>query len=170
MKTTVVPAQVTTVEDKIAGNLNFTQLLLLATPVFLSGAIFAFLPPFMSLRSYKLMVCMVLVATCLILALRIRGKIVLTWVTITGRYNLRPRYYIYDKNDLHLRIEPQPQQEERAKNKPKEVIPIVQKVKTELPFEEIVRIEHAVADPRTKFHFKTTKKGGLSVHIQEIKQ
>ena len=29
MKTTVVPAQVTTVEDKIAGNLSFVQIIIL---------------------------------------------------------------------------------------------------------------------------------------------
>ena len=40
MRTTVVPAQVTTVEDKIAGNLGLSQLLLLTLPVFGGSALF----------------------------------------------------------------------------------------------------------------------------------
>ena len=45
MKTAIVPAQVTTVEDKVAGNLNLTQLLLIASPVFVRGVIYAVFPP-----------------------------------------------------------------------------------------------------------------------------
>jgi len=30
MRTTIIPAQITTVEDKIAGSLNMTQILILA--------------------------------------------------------------------------------------------------------------------------------------------
>jgi hypothetical protein len=35
MRTRVIPAQITTVEDRIAGNLNLTQILLLMIPVIL---------------------------------------------------------------------------------------------------------------------------------------
>ena len=40
MKMTVVPAQVTTVEDRIIGNLGFSQILLLIVPVFAAAGIF----------------------------------------------------------------------------------------------------------------------------------
>jgi len=46
MKTTTVPAQVTTVEDRLAGNLSLTQLLLLVCPVFVSCLIYVVFPPF----------------------------------------------------------------------------------------------------------------------------
>ena len=39
----------------------------------------------------------------------------------------------------------------------------------DLPLTELIRLEDAVSDPRAKFHFKATKKGGLRVYIQEIK-
>ena len=90
MKVTVVPAQVTTVEDKIVGNLNFAQMLLLVIPVFLSGAILVFLPPFTALATYKMAVAGIFALVGGILALRIRGKIVLIWIMVVGKYRFRP--------------------------------------------------------------------------------
>lgn len=168
MKTTIVPAQVTTVEDKIAGNLNFTQLLLLVTPVFISGALFAFLPPFMNLRGYKIVISVLIAVVCMTLAIRIKGKILLLWISIIGRYNLRPRYYLYDKNDLHLRVEPK-QKADVAFETATVVKKTEVKMVEDMPLTELVRLENVVSDPRSKFHFKATKKGGLRVYIQEIK-
>ena len=169
MKTTIVPAQVTTVEDKIAGNLNFTQLLLLTTPVFLSGALFAFLPPFMSFKSYKLVICVLMALVCMALAIRVKGKILLLWISIIGRYNLRPRYYIFNKNDSHLRTAPDKKQSVVPEAVVKTVDTDEREFKRDIPLTEMVRLEDAVADPRAKFHFKTTKKGGLRVFISEVK-
>jgi hypothetical protein len=168
MKTTIVPAQVTTVEDKIAGNLNFTQLLLLVTPVFISGALFAFLPPFMNLRGYKIVISVLIAVICMTLAIRIKGKILLLWISIIGQYNLRPRYYLYDKNDMHLRVEPKQKADVAFETAVKVKKTEFNKVE-DIPLTELVRLENVVSDPRSKFHFKATKKGGLRVYIQEIK-
>ena len=167
MRTTVVPAQVTTVEDKIAGNLNFTQLLLMTTPVFLSGAIFAFLPPFMNLAVYKLAICGILASACLFLALRIKGEIMLSWISLIARYNLRPRYYLYNKNDVYLRKEVEQTKETETKPSKKE-LPVADTLK-DIPVPLLVRLEHAVSDPGSKFHLQQTKKGALGVYIQENK-
>jgi hypothetical protein len=168
MKTTVVPAQITTVEDKIAGNLSFTQLLLMTTPIFMSGAIFVFAPPFLHLQSYKIVICVMLTAICLTLAIRIKGKIVLLWMSIIGRYNIRPRYYVYNKNDAYLRNDTLTTEEELPAKILMQPEPMAV-IKRDVPLRELIRLETAVADPRAKFHFKTTKKGGLRVYIQEIK-
>lgn len=169
MKTTVVPAQITTVEDKVAGNLSFTQLLLLMVPVFLNGALFAAIPPIMKLSPLKMLIGLVLALLCMALAIRIKGKILLTWVSVIARYNLRPRLYVFNKNDTYLRpghqaleqpSEPDDQQQaEESGNVPFALIPTP----------EMVRLESAVADPRSKFHFKATK-GGLRVYIREVKE
>ena len=53
MKMTVVPAQVTTVEDRIIGSLGFSQILLLVIPIFVSAGVFALVPPFMGSAIYK---------------------------------------------------------------------------------------------------------------------
>lgn len=168
MKSTVVPAQVTTVEDKIAGNLTFNQMLLMTTPVFVSGVIFAFLPPFMSLSGYKLLLAVTFAAICLTLAIRIKGRIVMSWILILSKYNVRPRYFIYNKNDLHLRdatdkhAEPAPKQATTKKLNPKPN-------KIQLPMKKMVWAEEVATNPSAQLEFKTTKKGGLRVYIQEIK-
>lgn len=167
MKTTIVPAQITTVEDKVAGNLSFTQILLFTTPVFLSGAIFALIPPFMNLNAYKLIVCIFLAIICMLLAVRIKGKILLSWVSVIGRYNYRPRYYVFNKNDSYQRAKYTAFELEEDELVVEELIPAERPAL--IPIPEIVRIETALSDPRAKFHFKTTKKGDLRVVIQEIK-
>ena len=169
MKTTVVPAQITTVEDKIAGNLTFSQLILLTTPVFLAGAIFAFLPPFMNLRGYKLVLVILIATVCMVMAIRIKGRILLSWIGVLGKYNRRPRHYIFNKNDRYLR------EMENETPEPKKVSHSMNKVSKEtlqpisVPMNQLVMAEEVALDPRAKLEFRTTKKGELRVHIQEIK-
>jgi len=77
MRTTVIPAQITTVEDKIAGNLNITQIIILMIPIFLTTILFAFVPPVMKLVWYKIPLILIVLFICLILAWRIKGRVVL---------------------------------------------------------------------------------------------
>ncbi len=91
MKMTVVPAQVTTVEDRIIGTLGFSQILLLIVPVFASAGIFTLLPPFMGSAIYKYVVMGVVAMIFCILAIRIKGKIVAFWLVTILRYNLQPK-------------------------------------------------------------------------------
>ncbi len=168
MKTSVVPAQVTTVEDKIAGNLNLTQLLLLAAPIFISSGLYVVFPPLLRLTAIKLSLCALIFAVFAALAIRLRGKLLLTWLVLILRYRLRPRYYVFDKNDPHLRTTaelPQPALEDkRQKRTAPERLPVFA-----LPTPKLVRIESAIADPRAKLNFIANRKGGLDVRITEIK-
>jgi hypothetical protein len=168
MRTTTVPAQITTVEDKIAGELNLIQILLLVSPIFGSAAIFVALPPFFASAPYKIviMVCMaVLFAT---LAIRIKGKIILSWLLILTRYHRRPRYYLFNKNDAHMRdipkseVEQKPVEKAEPKKAPRVSLP-------GLSTAELVKIEELIANPEANLHFRTDKKGGLSVHITEVR-
>lgn len=167
MKTTVVPAQVTTVEDKVAGSLSFTQLILLTVPIFADSALFILFPPLFKLSPLKFVAGITLALICFVLAFRIRGKLILQWILVLVRYNARPTYYVYNKNDLYLR-DARPEEAETAEaiEVPEEVIA------TEglhaIPTPELVRLQSAVSDPRSRFHFKVTK-GGLRVHINEVK-
>jgi hypothetical protein len=103
MRSTVIPAQITTVEDKIAGNLGVSQLLLLAAPIFGGSALFVVFPPFFGYAVYKIVLIVCLTVICNMLAIRIKGTIVLRWVMILAGYMLRPRYYVFDKNSDYLR-------------------------------------------------------------------
>ena len=100
MKVTVVPAQITTVEDRIAGNLSMSQMMLFAVPVFGGSALFAVLPPFMGGSPYKYALLGILALVACGLAIRIKGKILLFWLLLIMRYNARPTYYLYDKHTL----------------------------------------------------------------------
>lgn len=103
MRTTVIPAQVTTVEDTIAGNLTLTQLLLLLAPVLGSTAIYTVLPQRLAFTAYKIPLMVILSLIFVILSLRIKGKLVLNWLVILVAFALRPHLYLYDKNTLYAR-------------------------------------------------------------------
>ena len=82
MKTTIIPAQITTVEDKIAGNLNLTQIIILMIPVLWTAFVYVGLPPATKLSLYKLPLILLVVFVCMTLALRIKGKVVYNWLFI----------------------------------------------------------------------------------------
>ncbi len=167
MKTTVVPAQITTVEDKIAGNLNFTQLLLLIAPIFLGGAVYAFMPPVISYTLPKTVIVILLALICITLAIRIKGHLILEWIGIKSRYNLRPKRYVYNKNDIFLRKVEQNNADTKPKKAQIKKTKIKLEPRTALP--KLIQIEHMITDPKSDFHFKANRKGGLSVHIKEVK-
>lgn len=100
MRTTIIPAQITTVEDKIAGNLSMAQILIMLIPVGLTAVIYILLSPSMKLVSYKLVLIIAITLICLILAIRIKDKIVAEWLGILLTYSNRPRYYLFNKNNL----------------------------------------------------------------------
>lgn len=166
MKTTIVPAQITTVEDKIAGSLSFNQLILLIAPVFLSGLAYIAIPPFTEFTMLKAFSIGILTIICMTLAIRIKGKLIMEWIVIKSRYNTRPRVYVFNKNDSYLRKKPVPEEvaviEESVIEKIIEDIP-------ELHVKDLLHLESLVSDPRADFHIRTSKKGGLNVNIKQIK-
>lgn len=103
MKTTVIPAQITTVEDTIAGNLNLTQIVLLVTSLFVNMFIYALVPKQLSFSPFKLALIGIVFAVFIALALRIKGRLVLNWILVFAAYALRPHIYIFNKNTLFTR-------------------------------------------------------------------
>ena len=71
MRTTIIPAQITTVEDKVAGSLNMTQVLILMTPILWTAIVYILLMPSMNLTSLKLVLIIISTTISGILALRI---------------------------------------------------------------------------------------------------
>lgn len=169
MKVTVVPAQVTTVEDRIIGNLGFPQILLLVIPVFMSAGLFALLPPFMESTAYKYCVMVAAAFICCVLAVRIKGKILAAWLVTILRYNLRPKYYLFNKNTAALRqdyppiVESKlPEATHQAKNE--------RRRQPRLSTSETALVLAAITHPAAKFRFETTKKGSLHVRLTEIEE
>jgi hypothetical protein len=167
MRTTVVPAQVTTVEDKVAGNISISQLMLFVTPVFIGSLLFVILPSFFSYATYKLVLILFIVTLCATLAIRIKGKILLFWIGVMIKYNSRPQYYVCCKNSDYLRyeaIEKNLDDLENVKTESKENWSRRAKVTTA----DMVYTEDIIAQPNANFHLRVDKKGRLSVHFTEV--
>ncbi len=169
MKSSIVPAQITTVEDKIAGNLTLQQMILLAMPVFVNFALYATLPKSLKLSAYKVVLMVLVALTCGLLSIRIKGKILLIWITTIISYNLRPRYYVFNKNDAHLRVTHEhsldvASEDEQAIVTETATMPEHPAISTA----DIVRLEGILANPAAKLSFNSYKKGGLHVRITEV--
>ena len=169
MKVTVVPAQVTTVEDRIIGNLGFSQMLLMIIPVFVSAGLFALLPPFMGSALYKYLIMGILALVCCILAIRIKGKILAFWLVTILRYNVRPKYYLFNKNTSALRQDYPPIVEPKAEQKTDEMKK-ERVARPRLNTPETAKVLATIENPAAKFRFETTKKGGLNVRLTEIEK
>ena len=168
MRTTVVPAQVTTVEDKITGNLSVVQLLLLTLPVFAGGVLFVALPPFFSYAAYKIVLLVCFIALCAALAIRIKEKIVLQWLFVLLRFNLRPKYYVFDVNDTYLRekeLAPLAEHDAQETEKPQ-----LRKRDNLSPLStaDLIKARDILANPAARPSFEINKKGGVSVRITEV--
>jgi hypothetical protein len=167
MKYTIVPAQVTTVEDRIAGNLSMNQLLLLIAPVFLSTVLYVILPPNLHFALYKVGFMLALLILCCLSAIRIKGKILILWIITISRYNLRPKYYLYNKNSLSGR-----EQYLNATSFIEEVTKDDAHVRAErlprLATADKVLVEQLMDNPASNLSF-ISKKGRLNVVFTEIK-
>jgi hypothetical protein len=169
MKVTVVPAQVTTVEDRVVGNLGLSQIMLLAAPVFGGSALFVVLPPIFHNATYKLVVIALLFFACSLLSIRIKGKILLLWVVVLLRYNLRPRYYIFNKRSMHCREDYRRTTIAELENEP-----VVSNLKLRealaLTTEEVVKLQSLIDNPVANLKFEFNKKGALYVRFTEVNQ
>ena len=167
MKTTVVPAQITTVEDRVAGSFTLIQITLLTIPLVLGSAIFAVLIPRMHISPIKsVLIVSQLLFFCL-LALRIGGKIVAEWLVVYLNYSLRPRRYIFSKNDPIYRdvitdeIEP-----EKAKNT--ELIQPEHERLLTPTFGNQLKFDRLFQSKSLRVSFKLAEKGGVDVSLQQV--
>lgn len=172
MRTTVIPAQITTVEDKIAGNLNLTQILILMVPIFWTTIVYTLFAPTLRLALYKLPLILIVLFACLILSLRIKGKVVLNWLIILLTYNLRPKYYLLSKNDSYLRTLDLPVFEKKplrllkrrtTRNEAKQSVP-------KFSLREFIKFESFIGNPKYTVSYKSGRKGGINVAFEQIKE
>ncbi len=168
MKVTVVPAQVTTVEDRIAGSLGLSQILLLVAPVFIDSALYVGLPPFFHGAVYKLAVIATITLVLAVMAIRIKGQILLFWLITLLKYNLRPRFYVFEKRTLANRemfavVKTEPAETEAA--------PAPKRLKRALSLTtaDLVQVRDLIEHPAANLSFET-RKGNLYVRITEVKQ
>jgi len=167
MRVTAIPAQITTVEDHITGNLSLIQLILLCVPVFTGGLLYAALPPVMRIVPYKLPIIVIVTVVCGLMTIRIKGQIALSWIGILLRYWLRPRYYVFDKHSMRGREQYRKVNEVvEAKT---EKAPDSLRKQSSLSLEDLARLQELIENPAANLAFET-RKGGLYVRLTEIKQ
>lgn len=177
MRTTIIPAQITTVEDKIAGNLNLAQIILLLIPVVWITVVYVLVPTPFGINLYKIPLALVVLIICLVLALRVRGKLVLNWLGVLLQYNLRPRYYVLNKNDSYLREMDMPEIEKKKfklfnfnfvkRNQEKKQLKIAA---NKFDLKDLVLLKDFLYNPDYSLSLKPDSKGGLYVTLQQIKR
>jgi hypothetical protein len=163
MRTTIIPAQITSVEDKIAGNLSFTQVLLLLSSLFSTTFIYFFFPERMHFTTYKIPLIFIDVLVFLLLSVRIREKIILQWLSIISTYFIRPKFYIFDKNSNYLRELPTLNLSDKKETTEK------QKLKTELVKDDhqndLFAMDQIFKNPNRNIRLAFKKKGAVHVSI-----
>lgn len=168
MRTSVVPAQITTVEDKIAGNISVQQAMLLGAPILIGFIIALVFPPSGQFVTYKIAIVLGLFVICGSLAIRIKDRIIAKWIKLFVVYSARPLYYVYDKNSTYLRA--------HDESEPvAEIVEDIQPVKKPITLtnnispKEFARLEQFATDVKAGMKFEVGKKGELNVHITEVK-
>src|SRR5687768_13535642 len=147
MRISIVPAQITTVEDKIAGNVSVQQAMFLGVPILFGFIIALVFPPSGQFVAYKIAIVLGLFVICGSLAIRIKDRIVAQWLKLFVIYSARPLHYIYDKNSTYLR------DTETMATVPEEV-EAIQPIKKPIIFpnnispKEFVRLEQFATDVR----------------------
>jgi hypothetical protein len=170
MRTTIIPAQITTVEDKIVGNLNLTQIFILMVPVFWTTILFAFVPPVMKLVGYKIGLILAVIVMCLILALRIKGRVVFNWLILLLKFKIKPAYFIFNKNDNYLREMEMPIIKKKQKTKVLISLKVLNKNQNKLTESESIKLFQAINQEENSLSFKLSNKGGLNVAFEQIKK
>lgn len=161
MKTSVVPAQVTSKEDTITGNLTLTQLILLVIPIFVSVGVFIVVPPLMHMTIIKVILTVILSVPFIGLAVRLQGILVLEWIKLILSFKFRPRLYL---NTLPRTISNQVEPEDaandalRADTENSSALGLIN-----LRPEEITRLKAGLAGKRLVL---SARKGGLSAVIE----
>jgi len=168
MRRTIVPAQITTVEDKIAGNLNLIQLILLLSPVFVGSSMYISFPPLMHIVVYKGVLIVISIFIAGSLAFRIKNRIVLHWLILIFRYNLRPAFYVANKNDQYYRHVFEEETITQGVVKKSVVIHPLQENTSNLSIAESIQLEWIIQNPKSNTRFIFSKKGGLYASLSKI--
>lgn len=157
MRTTIIPAQITTIEDKIAGSLSLTQILILIIPIFWTAIIYVGIGPTMKVTPPKIILVLVVLFICLLLIIRIKDKIVANWLAVIVRYQSRPRYWLYNKNDLTNRIVDIPVEVDTPKTE-KVTVAKSNIAPATVNVAELVKLEQLIRSGNVALRYQFTKK------------
>jgi hypothetical protein len=167
MRSTIIPAQITTVEDKIVGDISFTQIILLLIPVLISLALHSLVHPAMHLSLPKTLIILILFTIFFILSFRLKGRLVLDWLIIYSRYSLRPSFYVLNKNDSLYRTTEDLLPETPAKAPAHQLQPKLQPHPA-ITTRSRIRLDRLLSRSRCHIECKPLHQGRLHVAYQQI--
>jgi len=166
MRRSIVPAQITSVEDKIAGNISVSQGILMGIPIVGAFAIATLLPPHGQFVDYKYGIIACLVVLFGMLAVRISGRIIFDWIGVLVRYGQRPRYYVHGMNSLAHRVTPGAQKQ-NSDERSSALVDTPEKIpKGVVSDTDMLRFQR-FADSSSSMAFEIGKKGALHVRVRE---
>lgn len=94
MITTTVPAQITSVEDKITGNLSLLQVVLLIAPVCISTVLIVIFPPNMKIAAYKIIIAFLVGFTSVTMSIRWKDELIIQRFLKLLYFYKRPSIYL----------------------------------------------------------------------------
>ena len=102
MRSTIVPAQITSVEDKITSFLNLKQIVILIINLVLIMIQFLVIPPFVKFSLLKVLLAFILSALLIPMTFKYKEIILLDHLVLIISYKLRPKTYVLIKDDEFL--------------------------------------------------------------------
>ncbi len=102
MRSTIVPAQITSVEDKITSFLNLKQIVILIINLVLIMIQFLVIPPFVKFSLLKVLFSLILSVLIIPLTFKFQEIILLDHLILIVSYKLRPKIYVLIKDDDFL--------------------------------------------------------------------
>ena len=168
MRTQVIPAQITTVEDRIAGNYSLKQILILLTPVLFATVIFVIVPPTMVINWLKIVAISAFGVISTTMAIRIKGKLIIDWIVVLLKYNNRPKYYIFNKNDVDYRDIVLAKKERVTSAKSEKINSATERLIPSITVQNLIQLEDLIHNKKFDIRFRTAKKGGLNVAFEKI--
>lgn len=162
MRSTIIPAQITTVEDTIAGTVTIKQLVLLVNPVVLAILFYMVIPPFFQFSLAKVLFAILYAIGSVLLAIKVKERLVFEWIQIFTIYFMRPKHFIYNKNTRSFRKETIVTQKKEVK-KPRPVRKVQVPISSYFTF-----FERLANHPNFRVSFIPVRKGGFKVAVYEI--
>jgi len=139
----------------------------LMVPVIWMAIVYTLFSPAMDIVWYKIPLVFVVTLVCGVLALRVKGKLVLEWAVLMVTFNLRPAYYVFNKNSTAQRSIDLPVSKKRPvfafkKAEKKKATPTVPHIE----ISDLVRVEQLLQG--RSFSLRESKKGGFDVALEQI--
>ena len=99
MRSTVIPAQITSVEDKITSFLNLKQIIILVVNLILVMIIFLIIPPLVKFTFLKMIIAIILSLIITPLSFKYKGHILIEYLSLILGYKFRPKTFVLIRDD-----------------------------------------------------------------------